>query len=79
MGKHKMMTRAMYGGRDNRYGSMIHEDYSAPSNLPREVKRKMYPKEEAMYEGLDDTIGGIDADSRHNHSQLRKYRSKETY
>lgn len=56
-------------------GNMIHEDHSAPANLPQEVMMKYWPREEGYIpERLDDSITGIDeqegADNRKKNQHM---------
>jgi hypothetical protein len=59
---------------------MIHEDHSAPANLPQECIHKYYPSyAEGMKGSLDDTIRGVDKQIGDDVRKMRKERSNEKY
>jgi len=58
---------------------MIHEDKSAPSNLPREVIMKEYPKVDYLYQPIDDTMEGIDRQMKSSVSGVRKQLASKKY
>jgi len=49
---------------DSKDSGMIKEDYSAPSNLPRNVVYREYPKIDYDYYDLNDDIKGVDNQMR---------------
>lgn len=60
-------------------GGMLHEDKSAPSNCPREVIMKEYPKVDYLYQPIDDTIEGIDRQMNSGVSGVRKQLASKKY
>ncbi len=59
---------------------MIHEDYSAPSNLPQNVKHSYYPSNgKGMRESLNDTISGIDSECRDVKNKMNSHRSNSKW
>lgn len=73
MKKHK-------GRMDSGYMDMISENYSAPANLPQEVKHKYYPKNNyAGSEYLDDTRKGIDNQIDDSVRKMKSHKSKSMY
>ncbi len=64
-----------YSGRSG----MIQEDKSAPSNLPREVIMKEYPKVDYLYQPIDDTIEGIDRQMNSSVMGVRKQLANKKY
>lgn len=70
----------MAKGKGRDFGSMLHEDHSAPANLPQrviheEVGCSVYDKD--WY--LDDTMRGIDDNQRYNDRVVDRAPSKEMY
>lgn len=60
---------------DSQFKGMIKEDRSAPSNLPRDVVMKQYPKCEYMSYELDDTMRGLDGDRRADIKSINRHKS----
>lgn len=60
-------------------GSMIYEDHSAPSNLPREVIMREYPKQDYLVQGYQDNIVGIDMNHNGAIRGTRKQMSSKKY
>lgn len=65
---------------DSRFEGMLHEDRSAPANMPQEVVYKAYPKCDYFAGAeLDDTRRGLDDTRREDVSLMRRYESKNKY
>jgi hypothetical protein len=86
MARHyKSLGSAFYDGMDSRRaqeradGNMIHEDRSAMANLPEQPIMKYYAKPHGyLPEGLNDSIGGVDAQiSLDNSKKMRHYSPKK--
>lgn len=60
-------------------GGMIQEDRSAPSNLPREVIMKEFPKVGYLYQPIPDTIEGIDRQMDSDVRGVRKQLASKKY
>lgn len=59
--------------RERRDASMIHEDHSAPANLPQQVMIKYWENDYGyLPEVIDDTLRGIDKQIRGDDGQLKK-------
>lgn len=58
---------------------MLHEDKSAPSNCPREVIMKEYPKVDYLYQPIDDTMEGIDRQMNAGVGGVRKQLASKKY
>lgn len=58
---------------------MIQEDKSAPSNLPREVIMREYPKVDYLYQPIDDTMEGIDRQMDSSVRGVRKQLANKKY
>lgn len=59
---------------------MIKEDPSAPANLPQEKMLKYYPKADyASYPDLDDTLRGIDKQTKDDTGKEKKEKFPEKY
>lgn len=81
--KYKMEDKSGYhggysmGGRANAKSPMIQEEYNEPSNLPRDVKMKMYPRLEYMSQGVYDSMAGVDSDINLSIMTANKHRLKK--
>jgi hypothetical protein len=80
--KNKMHDKSGYhggysmGGRANAKSPMIEEEYNMPSNLPRDVKMKMYPRLDYMKQGVYDSMEGTDSDVNESVMTANKHRLK---
>ena len=57
-------------------GSMLNEDMSAPSNLPRNVVRTQYPSMNYPYMQRDDSLNMMDATTKSDIAEMKRYPSK---
>lgn len=63
----------------NGRAGMLYEDKSAPSNCPREVIMKEYPKVDYLYQPIDDTMYGIDHQMNSGVRGVRKQLANKKY
>ncbi len=68
------------GSMDSGYMGMISEDYSAPANMPQEVKHSYYPQND-YFDGyyLDDSIKGIDETEGDTMKKVEAHQSDSMY
>lgn len=67
-------------GLDSQYKGMMHEDHSAPANLPQDKKLEYYPPRDYVDNyHLDDTILGIDDNSRNSVGKVKSHQSDSMY
>ncbi len=72
--------REHHGSMDSGYMGMLHEDHSAPANLPQHVVHKYYPECDYVDNYyLDDTYKGIDENIDDSVEKIEHHQSDSMY